>query len=156
MWSKTTIVGYLGADPEMRYLDTGVAVCNFSIATSRKYNRKDGTSVDETTWFRVTVWGNPAENAYKYLTKGCPVLVEGQLKPDKDGNPRTFQRNDGTWGSKYEITASDVRYLPGGNGQQQQSVVGGSDYQEYKKDENPPWMGDGQQQEDDEDEEFVY
>jgi single-strand DNA-binding protein len=76
------------------------------VATSRKYGEKD-----ETTWFRVSVWGKQAESCNKYLTKGSKVLVEGRLKSNADGNPRVYERKDGTWASSYEITAESVRFL---------------------------------------------
>ena len=57
-FNKIIIVGYLGRDPEIRYVPSGEAVCSFSVATTDK--KKDGT--DETTWFRITVWGRRAES----------------------------------------------------------------------------------------------
>ena len=106
-------VGYLGRDPELSYTPSGSAVCNFSMATSRKYTTGEGTQVDETTWFRITVWGKQGENVSEFLKKGSLVLVEGRLRPDDRGNPRTFTRQDGTPGASFEITAQTVRFLGG-------------------------------------------
>ncbi len=113
MYHKVIIAGYLGRDPEMRYTQDGTPVTNFSVATSRKWSRQDGTQVDETIWFRVSAWRRQAEICNEYLQKGSAVLVEGRLQPDENGNPRTFTRNDGSAGASFEITAQTVKFLPG-------------------------------------------
>jgi single-strand DNA-binding protein len=106
------IVGNLGRDPEMRYAPNGNAVTTLSVASNRQYTDSNGQKVKETTWFRVSVWGKQAENVNTYLHKGSSVLVEGELRPDKEtGNPRTFTRSDGTTGASYEINARTVRFL---------------------------------------------
>ena len=106
MYAKIIIIGNLGSNPEMRFTPNGDPVTSFSVATSRKYG---GT--DETTWFRVSVWGKQAESCNTYLSKGSKVLVEGRLRPDSNGSPRTFQRKDGTWAASFEVTADSVRFL---------------------------------------------
>jgi single-strand DNA-binding protein len=106
------IVGNLGRDPEMRYAPNGNAVTSLSVASNRQYTDSNGQKVKETTWFRVSVWGKQAESANTYLQKGSSVLIEGDLRPDKEtGNPRTFTRSDGTTGASYEVTARTVRFL---------------------------------------------
>lgn len=117
MYQQLTIVGYLGNDPVMRFTPGGQAVTSFSIATSRSYTNNAGQKVDETTWFRVSVWGAQAESCNQYLSKGRPVLVVGRLRPDpQSGGPRVFTRKDGTTGASYEVNATNVRFLPGGRG----------------------------------------
>ena len=117
MFQQIIIVGYLGNDPEMRFTPGGQAVTSFSVATSNSYTNNAGQKVDETTWFRVSVWGAQAESCKQYLSKGRPVLVIGRLRPDpQTGNPRVFQRNDGTSGASYEVNAQNVRFLPSGSG----------------------------------------
>ena len=117
MYQQITIAGYLGRDPEMRFTPSGQAVTSFSVATSRSYTTNAGQKVDETTWFRVSVWGAQAESCNQYLKKGSPVLVVGRLRPDpQSGNPRTYTRNDGSIGASFEINAQNVRFLPGGRG----------------------------------------
>ena len=108
MYQKLLLIGNLGNTPETRYTAKGDPVTSFSVATSRKYGE-----IDETTWFRVSVWGKQAESCNTYLHKGSKVLVEGRLRPDENGNPKAFQRKDGTWASSYEITAENVRFLDG-------------------------------------------
>ena len=106
------IVGNLGRDPEMRYTPNGSAVTSMNVASNRVYTDQSGQRVKETTWFRVSVWGKQAESVNNYLQKGSMVLVEGELRPDKEtGGPRVFTRNDGTTGASYEISARTVRFL---------------------------------------------
>ncbi|MGD2027974.1 MAG: single-stranded DNA-binding protein [Anaerolineales bacterium] len=114
-YQKIVIVGNLGRDPEMRYLsNSGQAVTNFSVATNRQYTASNGERIKETTWFRVSAWGRQAETCNEYLRTGSQVLVEGRLNPDREtGSPRTFQRNDGTWGASFELTAERVVFLSG-------------------------------------------
>jgi single-strand DNA-binding protein len=112
MYQKLVIVGNLGTDPEMRYTPSGQAVTNFSVATNRGYTSSDGNKVDETTWFRVSVWGKQAESTNQYLKKGNKVLVEGRLNPDRDtGGPRLWTRQDGTSAASFEMTAEAVKFL---------------------------------------------
>ena len=108
MYQKLIIIGNLGSNPEQRFTPAGDPVTTFSVATSRRYGEKD-----ETTWFRVSVWGKQAESCQTYLHKGAKVLVEGRLRPDSNGNPATFQRKDGTTGASFEVTAENVRFLDG-------------------------------------------
>jgi single-strand DNA-binding protein len=112
MFHTIIIAGNLGRDPEMRYLPSGQAVTNFSMASNRQYTGSDGNLVKETTWFRVSVWGRMAEVCSQYLRKGSKVLVEGSLRPDPaTGGPRLWTRQDGTTSASYEVTASTVRFL---------------------------------------------
>ncbi len=112
MYQKIIIVGNLGRDPEMRYTPDGTPVTTLSVATNRKWTNQGGTTGEETTWFRVTAWRKTAEAAAKYLNKGRQVLIEGRLKPDpQTGGPKVWQRQDGTAGASYEITASTIRFL---------------------------------------------
>lgn len=111
MYHTVVLVGNLGRDPEMRYTPSGQAVTNLSVATNRQYTGADGNAVKETTWFRVSVWGKQAENCNQYLKRGSKVLVEGQLQPDANGNPKTFTRQNGEAGASYEVRASTVRFL---------------------------------------------
>ena len=112
MFHTIIIVGNLGKDPEMRYTPSGQAVTSFSVATSRKYTSSNGEQVNETIWFRVSAWGKQAEICNQYLKKGSKVLIEGRLTPDKNtGGPRIWQRQDGTSGASFEVTAQTVRFL---------------------------------------------
>lgn len=105
------LVGNLGRDPEMRFLPNGQGVTSLNVATSRSYTNNQGERVDETVWFRVSVFGKQAESCNQYLKKGSKVLVEGRLQPDKNGGPRIWTRQDGTPGASFELTANTVRFL---------------------------------------------
>jgi single-strand DNA-binding protein len=112
VYHKLIIAGNLGRDPEMRYLPSGQAVTDMSVATNRVYTDSNGQKVTETTWFRVSVWGGMAETVNQYLRKGSKVLVEGYLRPDPDtGGPRVWTRNDGTPAASFEMTAQNVTFL---------------------------------------------
>lgn len=91
--NKVIIVGNLGKDPEARYLESGVCVVNFPVATSESYkDRNTGEKVTQTEWHNVVLWRGLAEVAEKYLQKGHQVYIEGKLKTrnwqDRDGNTR--------------------------------------------------------------------
>ncbi len=90
--NKVILVGNLGKDPEIRYLENGTAVANFPIATSESYKDKEGNRIDQTEWHNVVVWRKMAEIAERYLRKGSQIYLEGKLrtKPweDQQGNKR--------------------------------------------------------------------
>jgi single-strand DNA-binding protein len=90
--NKVILVGNLGKDPEVKYLDSGVAVANFSLATSESYKNKEGERVNQTEWHNIVLWRGLAEVAEKWLKKGSSVYIEGKIKTrkweDKDGNTR--------------------------------------------------------------------
>jgi len=111
MYHTLIIVGNVGREPEMRYTPSGQAVTTFPVATNRSYTTQNGEAVKETIWFRVTTWGKQAETNKQYVKKGMKVLIEGRLTPDKDGNPRTYTKKDGTTSASFEVTASTVRFL---------------------------------------------
>ena len=90
--NKVILVGNLGKDPEVRHLDNGRAVANFSLATSETYKNKQGERVTNTEWHNVVLWTPLAEIAEKFLKKGSQVYIEGKLTTrswdDQDGNKR--------------------------------------------------------------------
>lgn len=130
-FSKITVIGNLGRDPELRYTPQGDAVCDFSIAVNDRKRDKAGEFQDVTTWFKVTFWRKQAENASKYLTKGKSVYVEGRLQmeewSDRDGNKRTSLVIQGSElqfiGERGASDDSSGAYSGGGGG----SNAGGSD-----------------------------
>lgn len=110
--NRVTLVGYLGQDPETRYLQNGDAVTNINVATSEKWTDKGTGEVKEKTeWHRIVMWRRLAEVAAEYLRKGSLVYIEGKLQTrkwqDKDDNDR--------WTT--EIVANQMQMLGGkGNG----------------------------------------
>ena len=107
MYQSTTITGYVGRDPEMRYLPSGVATTKFSVAVSEK--RGDNKI---TTWFNVSTFGKLAETCNTYVKKGMLVLCEGRLNCDPlTGGPKVWLSQDGTSRASYELSANNVRFL---------------------------------------------
>ena len=104
-FNKIILVGNLGRDPELRYTPQGTAVCSFTMATNERRRDKSGEFQNVATWFKVTLWGNQAETASKYLTKGRPIYIEGRLRieewTDRDGNNR----------QTLEVNASDMQFI---------------------------------------------
>ena len=90
--NKVILIGNLGKDPEVRYLDNGVAVANISLATTENYKNKEGEKVSQTEWHDVVLWRGLAEVAEKYLKKGASIYIEGKIRTskwvDKDENNR--------------------------------------------------------------------
>lgn len=82
--NKVIILGTLGQDPEVKYMPSGGAVCNLSLATSEQWNDKaTGEKKEQTEWHRVVIFGKLAEVAGEYLRKGSQVYVEGKLRTRK-------------------------------------------------------------------------
>jgi single-strand DNA-binding protein len=81
--NKVILIGNLGKDPETRYLPSGDAVTNFSIATTEKWKSKSGEQQEHTEWHRISMFGKVAEIAGEYLKKGSPVYVEGRIRTRK-------------------------------------------------------------------------
>lgn len=82
--NKVIILGTLGQDPEVKYMPSGGAVCNMSLATSEQWNDKaTGEKKEQTEWHRVVIFGKLAEVAGEYLRKGSQVYVEGKLRTRK-------------------------------------------------------------------------
>ncbi len=109
--NKVILVGNCGRDPEIRYLPSGQAVANISIATSSK--RKDKTSgeyIDDTQWHRVTFYDRLAEIAGEYVKKGRPVYIEGRLKYGK------YTDKDGIEKNTVDIIATELQLLGGREG----------------------------------------
>lgn len=128
-YQKIIIAGNLGRDPEMRYLQDGTAVTSLNVATNRSWSNADGERVQETTWFRVSVWGKRAEVANLYLSKGDKVLVEGRLQADSaTGGPRLWQRQDGTMSASFEVRATDFAFLNGSSRNGSAESVGANGY----------------------------
>ena len=78
--NKTILIGRLGADPEVRFTSSGIAVVNVSLATNESYTNREGEKVDKTEWHRLVFWRQLAEIAGQYLRKGASIYVEGALR----------------------------------------------------------------------------
>ncbi|MBI4863837.1 MAG: single-stranded DNA-binding protein [Candidatus Riflebacteria bacterium] len=110
--NKVLLIGNLTRDPELRYTQSGLAICNFSLAINTFYNDKQGQQQKDTCFLRVTVWGKNGENCANVLKKGRPVFVEGRLKS------RSWEQDDGQKRTSIEVVADRVQFLgaPPGKG----------------------------------------
>ena len=107
MYQQVTIVGNLGADPQLRYTPDGTPVCSFSVCTNKRWTNKDGQTSERSVWFRVSAWRKLGEVCGKYLSKGRQVMVIGELQ-----EPRTWKSDrDGQHKASLEMTAQSVKFL---------------------------------------------
>ena len=109
--NKVILIGNLGRDPETRYLPSGDAVTNISIATTEKWRDKGGEQQEHTEWHRVAFFGKTAEIAGEYLKKGSPVYVEGRIRTRKWQDKESGQDRYST-----EIVADRMQLLGGRGG----------------------------------------
>ena len=107
-YNRVTLVGNLGADPELKSTQSGRSVCNLNIAINDVWKDKGGQKQERTDWFRCTVWGDQADNCAKFLSKGRQILVEGKLQN------RTWEDKDGQKRYATDIVADRVVFLGGG------------------------------------------
>ena len=103
--NKAILLGNLGKDPEVRRLDDGRAVANFSIATSETYKNKVGERVTNTEWHNVVLWSPLAEIAESYLKKGSQVYIEGKI------SNRSYEDKDGIKKYVSEVVGRDITLL---------------------------------------------
>lgn len=133
--NKVILVGNVGKDPEVRYLDNDVAVANFSLATTeRGYTSRDGQTVpDRTEWHNIVVWRGLAKVVESYVKKGTQIFIEGKIRTrsydDKDGNKRYVT----------EIYADNLQLLGRrGEGQSSNESMGGGMSQPQQSAQNAP------------------
>ena len=105
MINKAILVGNLGKDPEIRYTPSGMAVANFSIATSEKWKDKNSGEMQERTeWHRIVAWGRLGEICGEYLSKGRQVYIEGRIQTNQ-------WEKDGVTRYTTEIVAKEMKIL---------------------------------------------
>lgn len=109
--NKVILVGNCGRDPEIRYLPSGQAVANVSVATSsRRKDKNTGETIEDTQWHRVTFYDRLAEIAGEYVRKGRPIYVEGRLKYGKYTDQSGVEKNT------VDIVATELQLLGGREG----------------------------------------
>ncbi|MCB5226245.1 single-stranded DNA-binding protein [Alishewanella sp. 16-MA] len=136
--NKAILIGNLGQDPEVRYSQSGNAVCNLSIATSESWTDKaTGEKKDQTEWHKVVIYQRLAEIAGEYLRKGSKVYIEGKLKT------RKWQDKDGIDRYTTEIVCDELQMLDGAPQQQggQQHAPQHNGYQQQNQGYQPPQHG---------------
>jgi len=102
--NKVILVGHLGKDPEARFLEGGVSVVSFPLATSESFN-KDGRKVEQTEWHNIVMWRGLADVAAKFLQKGKLVYIEGKLRT------RSFEDKEGIKKYTTEVVAENFTLL---------------------------------------------
>lgn len=107
--NKILLIGNLTRDPEVRYTPKGTAVGELGLAVNRRAPDGNGGYNDETTFIDVTLWGNNAENAQKYLAKGRSVFIEGRLQLDSWEDKQSGQKR-----TKLKVVAEVLQFLGGG------------------------------------------
>ena len=118
--NKVILIGNVGKDPDVRYLDSGVAVATFSLATTeRGYTLQNGTQVpDRTEWHNIVLWRGLAQTAEKYVHKGDKLYIEGKIRS------RSYDDQNGVKRSIVEIFADNMEMLtPRGTAQPQQPTM---------------------------------
>jgi single-strand DNA-binding protein len=108
--NKAILVGNLGRDAEMRFTAGGTPVATVSLATTERFNDREGQRKEETEWHRVVIWGKTAESIHEYLTKGKQIYVEGRIQT------REWTDKDGKQARTTEIRADRIVLLGGGGG----------------------------------------
>jgi single-strand DNA-binding protein len=103
--NKVILLGNLGADPELRYTNSGTAVANFRMATNERWSDKNGTAQERTEWHNIVAWGKLAEICGQYLQKGKQVYIEGKIRT------RQWQDQQGQKRYSTEVVASNMVML---------------------------------------------
>ena len=103
--NRVQLIGNLGQDPEIKNLENGKKVVNFTIATKDSYKNNDGQKVEETTWHNIVAWNGLAELASKYLKKGREVAIDGRLVY------RTYEDKKGVTRYVTEIVLNEMLFL---------------------------------------------
>ncbi|MBK7173313.1 MAG: single-stranded DNA-binding protein [Bacteroidales bacterium] len=103
--NNVKLLGRLGQDPEIRILEKGNKVANFSLATGDKYKDKDGNQKDQTEWHNIVAWGNLAERCEKYLKKGKEVLIDGRL------THRSWEDKNGVKHQTTEVVVNELLFI---------------------------------------------
>ena len=106
--NKVYLIGNLTRDPEMRSTNTGIPVCNFSIAVNRRFKNAQ-TGQQETDFFNIVAWRQLAELCSRYLVKGRKVAVFGSIQT------RSYEAQDGTKRTAFDIVADEVEFLSSAN-----------------------------------------
>lgn len=118
--NKVILVGNVGKDPEVRYLEGGTAVCRFSLATSETYKNREGEKVTTTEWHNIVLWKGLAEIAEKFVKKGMQLYIEGRIKTrsynNQDGNTKYITEIVGDTMQMLGRKSDDSQYTTGSSG----------------------------------------
>jgi single-strand DNA-binding protein len=122
-WQQVIIVGNVGRIDEMKYLQSGTPVVNFTVAVNEVFGTGDERK-EKTVWFRVAAWRRLAETVHQYVTKGQQIMVIGTV------DTRAYTDNSGQPAATLELTARDIRFL--GTRADREAGTGSGEYGEYQ------------------------
>ena len=103
--NKVQLIGNLGVQPELKTLESGKSVVNFSMATNEKFKNQEGVLITDTQWHSIVAWGKTAEIISKFVSKGQEIAIEGKLVH------RTFTTNEGVVKYKTEVLCTEILLL---------------------------------------------
>ena len=118
--NKVMLIGHIQPnDPELRYTQSGQAVCSFKMVTDESYKDKEGNMVERSEWHNIVFWGKAGEIINQYMKKGRQIYIEGKIQTrkyeDKEGQTRYIT----------EINGSDFAFLDGGRGAEGETPANG-------------------------------
>ncbi len=114
--NKVILVGNVGKDPEVRYLEGGVAVAKFPLATSESYKNKEGQKIVQTEWHNIVLWRGLAEVAEKWVRKGNKIYIEGKIRTRSYGD-----ENNKKWFT--DIVADNMTMLGGPRSEEHEEKI---------------------------------
>lgn len=131
-FNKVILMGNLTRDPEMRVTPSGISICKFGLAVSRRYKTADGEQKEETTFVDIDSFGRQAETISKYMSKGRPIHVEGRLKFDQWETPQGEKR------SKLGVVLENFQFLNSRADGEGGAPAGGNDGGTAYENSSPP------------------
>ena len=139
--NKIMLIGNAGNDAELRYTPSGDSVASFNLAVNENYTNREGQQVDQTQWFRISVWGRRSEFVGNYIKKGMQVYAEGRIKSN------LYTDNSGETKVSLEVNAYDVQIVqdPQQNSNNQMSTTQPTNINPQNQPDNltPPTNTDG-------------
>lgn len=130
--NKAILMGRLGKDPELKFTPGGTAVCNFSIATSRRWKGQDGQKQEATTWHNIVAWGKTAEAIKEYFVKGQEIHIIGRIEN------RSYEAKDGTTKYISEVVVDEFSFT-GNKSDNEQASSSAPAKPPAEEDDDLPW-----------------
>ena len=128
--NNISIIGRIGKEIELKFLPSGSAIANFSIAVNQDYKKQDGTKVEKTSWFEITAFGKTAENLNKFFSRGSMIGISGELEQ------QTWTAQDGTNKSKVIIKLQSFTFIDKKQDNQQQQTQQPYNAMDYNQAQN--------------------
>ena len=130
--NKVMLIGHIQPnDPELRYTQSGQAVCSFKMVTDESYKDKEGNMVERAEWHHIVVWGKAGEIINQYMKKGRQIYIEGRIQS------RKYEDKEGVTRYITEINASDFAFLDGGRGEGEAPANGDGGFRQQQQQSRP-------------------